>query len=236
MAKKPKASWFIDMMPKPAGSGIDRLGDRSREVVVMGRKEWLAYNGQRISGYYPLIADDGPILWRELAKLRKEFDPVLTSVEFGLTNRTFHLSHGRRQTYEWPYCAIAKCDEHNRPVARIMLIPGAWSGNLRGESHVWKLLHYDFKAANIVAMGLPLNAVVPNTSTMEGSTVALSPDDLGRVTGGVRESDCWLVDALHCPAVVVDGRKLGAAANFGSLGTVLDDVRSRLVFGALPSA
>jgi hypothetical protein len=234
--KNPKMSWLRDLLPLPAKRARPP-GDRSRQVDVMGQKEWLDYHLQKVSGYYPLILDDGPMLWRELTKLRREFDPALTRVEFGATYRTFHhITGGRSETYSWPYAAIAKVDEHNRPVASIMLVPGAWSGNLRGEDHVTKLLHYDFHAAHIYAMGLKFNAVIPKTATMEGGTVALSSDDLARANGAVPESDCWLIDTLHCPTVAVDGRELGAACNFGSLRTMLDDVRSRLVFGSLPSA
>jgi hypothetical protein len=82
-------------------------------------------------------------------------------------------------------------------------------------------------------------AVIPDVTEMTGPAVTLTGEQLGLRDVGVRNSDCWVCDTLHCPTVRTlqgNGTNNPSAAQFGGIREMLDLVRGRLTFACLPSA
>lgn len=195
-------------------------------------KAWIK-EAVRVAGPYSgLIEEHCPLITREFARLRKDFDPALTSIEFGIYCRVWHMSHQRRFFY-WPYAAIARVDGGNQMLFNHMVVPCLFSGNTR---LTYTIARHGFDSAGAEVMGLRFAAVQPDTSTLDEKQAQLSPDDLGRAKGGVRDTDCWVMDTMRCPSVVTAGLRLGSACNYACIREALALVRSRLTFAVLPSA
>ena len=158
--------------------------------------------------------------------MRKELGEL--STEFGML-----CGPGWAFNTQWPYAAIARV-VGGKIEAGWLIVPGAIScpyyvrhsfsipGSRRGMT---------FRSLRTVDEMIPVNKPV------SGGRVTLTRNDVAREPD-VRRGDAYLYDLTreHSPTVVVEGRYIGRAVQFGSLDEMIDAVRCRLVFDSLPSA
>jgi hypothetical protein len=193
---------------------------------VYGRTKWLEKCKYHTQWGARLAAEHCSLIHTRLTAIRRETPGVRT--EFGLCYAGIS---------RWPYAAIERLDSQGERLCSLLLVPCA--GMSGGKTVTRRLVPFedDLEVATMQVFDLKCCAVIPDTTSLpSGDVVYLKREDMGLSKGGVRKGDCFLIDTMHSPNVVVERMQFGVAANFGGIRDVLDTVRCRVTFAGLPSA